>query len=57
MTELSNIINSINQLYEAESECKISKNEGVPYQKVEDLRNGKINLEDARFRTIIKLYN
>ncbi|MBO0929322.1 hypothetical protein J2P86_01815 [Staphylococcus sp. 30400_3112M30941] len=57
MTELNDIINSIQSLLESESGYKISKNSGVPYQTVQDLRNGKTNLEDARFRTIIKLYN
>ncbi|RZI09345.1 hypothetical protein [Staphylococcus aureus] len=54
MTELNNIINSLQSLFESESGYKISKNSGVPYQ---DLRNGKTKLEDARFRTIIKLYS
>lgn len=57
MTELNNIINSLQSLFESESGYKISKNSGVPYQIVQDLRNGKTKLEDARFRTIIKLYS
>ncbi|MBS6214828.1 hypothetical protein GZ142_04835 [Staphylococcus aureus] len=57
MTELNNIINSLQSLFESESGYKISKNSGVPYQTVQDLRNGKTKLEDARFRTIIKLYS
>ncbi|CDR19972.1 hypothetical protein [Staphylococcus argenteus] len=56
MAELNNIINSIKELFEVESGYKISKNSGVPYQTVQDLRNGKTDIEDARFRTIIKLY-
>ncbi|ATY56751.1 TPA: hypothetical protein ACGI1V_000169 [Staphylococcus argenteus] len=56
MTELNNFINSIKELFEVESGYKISKNSGVPYQTVQDLRNGKTDIEDARFRTIIKLY-
>jgi len=56
MTELNNIINSIKELFEVESGYKISKNSGVPYQTVQDLRNGKTDIEDVRFRTIIKLY-
>ncbi|UMT76660.1 hypothetical protein ML437_05305 [Staphylococcus roterodami] len=57
MTELNDIINSIQSLFESESGYKISENSGVPYQTVQDLKNGKTKLEDARFRTIIKLYN
>ncbi|HFG8912856.1 TPA: hypothetical protein ACGI1Q_000305 [Staphylococcus argenteus] len=56
MTELNIFINSIKELFEVESGYKISKNSGVPYQTVQDLRNGKTDIEDARFRTIIKLY-
>lgn len=51
------VINSLQSLFESESGYKISKNSGVPYQTVQDLRNGKTKLEDARFRTIIKLYS
>ncbi len=32
MTELNNIINSLQSLFESESGYKISKNSGVPYQ-------------------------
>ncbi|WP_256025959.1 hypothetical protein, partial [Staphylococcus aureus] len=41
MTELNHIINSLHSLFEFESGYKISKNSGVQYQKVQDLRNGK----------------
>lgn len=57
MTELNEIINAIQSLFESQSGYKISKNSGVPYQTVQDLRNGKTKIEDARFRTIIKLYS
>ncbi|UXV56801.1 hypothetical protein MUA68_06240 [Staphylococcus aureus] len=57
MTELNEIINAIQSLFESESGYKISKNSGVPYQTVQDLRNGKTKIEDAKFRTIIKLYS
>ncbi|HDS3730288.1 TPA: hypothetical protein QIY17_002831, partial [Staphylococcus aureus] len=43
-------------LFEKETGYKIAKNSGLPYQTVQDLRNGKTSLSDARFRTIIKLY-
>ncbi|CDR24131.1 hypothetical protein ERS140162_00686 [Staphylococcus schweitzeri] len=54
---VNDIINSIQNLIEFESGYKISGNSGVPYQTVQELRNGKIKLEDARLRTIIKLYS
>ncbi|HDJ6254040.1 TPA: hypothetical protein PQ236_000843 [Staphylococcus aureus] len=57
MKELNEIINAIQFLFESESGYKISKNSGMPYQTVQDLRNGKTKIEDARFRTIIKLYS
>ncbi|CDR52225.1 hypothetical protein ERS140159_02188 [Staphylococcus schweitzeri] len=54
---MNDIINSIQNLIESESGYKISESSGVPYQTVQELRNGKIKLEDARLRTIIKLYS
>ncbi|CDR65519.1 hypothetical protein ERS140167_00323 [Staphylococcus schweitzeri] len=54
---VNDIINSIQNLIESESGYKISGNSRVPYQTVQELRNGKIKLEDARLRTIIKLYS
>ncbi|WRN60812.1 hypothetical protein UM822_09540 [Staphylococcus aureus] len=57
MTELNEIINAIQSLFESQSGYKISKKFRVPYQTVQDLRNGKTKIEDARFRTIIKLYS
>lgn len=54
---VNDIINSFQILFESESGYKISKNSGVPYQTVQDLGNRKTKLEDARLRTIIKLYS
>ncbi|AEW64658.1 Uncharacterised protein [Staphylococcus aureus] len=56
MTAIKEIIESIEKLFEKETGYKIAKNSGLPYQTVQDLRNGKTSLSDARFRTIIKLY-
>ena len=39
------------------SAYKISKGAGVPYMTVNDLINGKSNLDNAKFSTVEKLYN
>lgn len=39
------------------SAYKISKEAGVPYMTVNDLRNGKSKIDNAKFATIEKLYN
>ncbi|MDY5060208.1 hypothetical protein [Staphylococcus simulans] len=57
MTVIQQIKEDIEKLFEAESGYKISKASGVPYQTVQDLRNKKTKLEDAKFKTIIKLYD
>lgn len=57
MTVIHQIKEDIEKLFEAESGYKISKASGVPYQTVQDLRNKKTKLEDAKFKTIIKLYD
>ncbi|AXY26774.1 hypothetical protein CL176_10420 [Suicoccus acidiformans] len=38
------------------SAYKISKEAGVPYMTVNDLRNGKSSIDNAKFGTIEKLY-
>ena len=53
MDGITNIIKCLNK----NTVYKISKGSGLPYQTVQDLKNGKTSIEDARFRTIIKLYN
>lgn len=57
MDEINNIIESIRELFNKNTGYKISKGSDVPYQTVQDLKNGKSSIEDARFKTIIKLYN
>ncbi|MEN0259678.1 hypothetical protein AAGW96_08195, partial [Staphylococcus aureus] len=47
MTELNEIINAIQSLFESQSGYKISKNSGVPYQTVQDLRNGKTKINEV----------
>ncbi|RLK63135.1 hypothetical protein D3H64_05955 [Atopobacter sp. AH10] len=39
------------------SAYKISKEANVPYMTVNDLRNGKSSIDNAKFGTIEKLYN
>lgn len=39
------------------SAYKISKGAGVPYMTVNDLINGKSNLDNAKFSTVEKLYS
>lgn len=39
------------------STYKISKGAGVPYMTVNDLRNGKSSIDNAKYGTIEKLYN
>lgn len=39
------------------SAYRISKEADVPYMTVNDLRNGKSSIDNAKFYTIEKLYN
>ena len=49
---------TVEQLLKSDvSAYKISKGTGVPYMTVNDLRNGKSSIENAKFGTIEKLYN
>ncbi|EKK5259354.1 hypothetical protein PN659_002531, partial [Staphylococcus pseudintermedius] len=45
------------KIFKEQKGSQISKATGLPYQTVQDLRNEKTNLDDARLRTIEKLYN
>ncbi|MDW3976872.1 hypothetical protein AB6F13_01640 [Staphylococcus saprophyticus] len=56
MINFDEIAQDINALFEKENGATISKNTGVPYQTVQDLRNGKAKLENARLHTVRKLY-
>ena len=47
---------TIKKLFKNESGYAISKNSRLPYQTVQDLRNGKSSLEKARYETIKTLY-
>ncbi|MDM7863232.1 hypothetical protein ACYCJX_08840 [Staphylococcus borealis] len=57
MDEITKIIKCLRELLNKNTGYKISKGSGLPYQTVQDLKNGKTSIEDARFRMIRKLYN
>ncbi|MDT0700415.1 hypothetical protein [Staphylococcus chromogenes] len=50
------IIQSITKLFKERKSSQISRDTGLPYQTVQDLKNGKTKLLEAKFRTIITLY-
>ncbi|MDG4943960.1 hypothetical protein [Staphylococcus agnetis] len=50
------IIQTIKNLFEELKSSQISRETGLPYQTVQDLKNGRTHIEDAKFRTVIKLY-
>ncbi|MGO4038387.1 hypothetical protein [Staphylococcus pseudintermedius] len=55
--DFENVKQDIKKLFKVQNGSQISKATGLPYQTVQDLRNEKTNLDDARLRTIEKLYN
>ncbi|MCE5729892.1 helix-turn-helix domain-containing protein [Staphylococcus pseudintermedius] len=55
--EFENVKQDIKKLFKEQNGSQISKATGLPYQTVQDLKNEKTNLDDARLRTIEKLYN
>ncbi|UNB47424.1 hypothetical protein KM141_08670 [Staphylococcus coagulans] len=54
--EFENVKQAIKKLFKEQNGSQISKATGLPYQTVQDLRNEKTNLDDARLRTIESLY-
>lgn len=56
MNEIETIISEIENLLTNNTPYSISKNSGVPRQTVTDLKVGKTKINDAKFKTIIKLY-
>ncbi len=54
--EFENVKQAIKKLFKEQNGSQISKATGLPYQTVQDLRNEKTNLDDARLRTIEALY-
>ncbi|HCY6543807.1 TPA: hypothetical protein O1191_002349 [Staphylococcus aureus] len=56
MKEIETIISEIEKLLTNNTPYSISKNSGVPRQTVTDLKVGNTKIKDAKFKTIIKLY-
>ncbi|HGN7181324.1 TPA: hypothetical protein ACKW3O_001475 [Staphylococcus aureus] len=56
MIEIETIISEIEKLLANNTPYSISKNSGVPRQTVTDLKVGNTKIKDAKFKTIIKLY-
>ncbi|CAC6108969.1 TPA: hypothetical protein NJP70_001066 [Staphylococcus aureus] len=56
MNEIETIISEIEKLLANNTPYSISKNSGVPRQTVTDLKVGNTKIKDAKFKTIIKLY-
>lgn len=56
MNEIETIISEIEKLFTNNTPYSISKNSGVPRQTVTDLKVGNTKIKDAKFKTIIKLY-
>ncbi|HDA0692621.1 TPA: hypothetical protein O4T85_002646 [Staphylococcus aureus] len=56
MNEIKTIISEIEKLLTNNTPYSISKNSGVPRQTVTDLKVGNTKIKDAKFKTIIKLY-
>lgn len=56
MNEIETIISEIEKLLTNNTPYSFSKNSGVPRQTVTDLKVGKTKIKEAKFKTIIKLY-
>ncbi|HHO5492765.1 TPA: hypothetical protein ACRVN1_002696 [Staphylococcus aureus] len=56
MNEIETIISEIEKLLTNNTPYSISKNSGVARQTVTDLKVGNTKIKDAKFKTIIKLY-
>ncbi|HDC6310226.1 hypothetical protein MUA30_06365 [Staphylococcus aureus] len=56
MNEIETIISEIEKLLTNNTPYSISKNSGVPRQTVTDLKVDKTKIKEAKFKTIIKLY-
>jgi len=46
----------IYELLESHTAYSISKESSIPYQTVQDLKNGKSDIENARYRNVKILY-
>ena len=50
------ILTVVQRLLENKTSYKISKETGLPYQTVQDIKNGKTELLESKFKTVIRLY-
>ncbi|ELX9391329.1 hypothetical protein P3U23_07745 [Staphylococcus pseudintermedius] len=50
------ILAKVNQLLENQTSYKISKETKLPYQTIQDIKNGKTKLLESKFKTVIRLY-
>ncbi|WP_375059658.1 hypothetical protein [Staphylococcus pseudintermedius] len=46
----------VKQLLENQTSYKISKEINLPYQTIQDIKNGKTKLLESKFKTVIRLY-
>ncbi|QHW36861.1 hypothetical protein GZH82_05725 [Staphylococcus ursi] len=51
------ILTKVKQLLENQTSYKISKETKLPYQTIQDIKNGKTKLLESKFKTVIRLYN
>ncbi|MCU5745937.1 hypothetical protein N9R04_04280 [Staphylococcus sp. SQ8-PEA] len=47
----------VRRLFKLQNGSQIAKATGLPYQTVQDLRNENTSIDNARLKTIEKLYN
>lgn len=52
----TNIEKTIFDMLENDTAYSIAKESGLPYQTVQDLKNGKADISNARYRNIKALY-
>ncbi|EHA6115677.1 hypothetical protein JMA77_000514 [Staphylococcus pseudintermedius] len=50
------ILEKVKQLLEYQTSYKISKETNLPYQTIQDIKNGKTKLLESKFKTVIRLY-
>ncbi|CDR51788.1 TPA: hypothetical protein ACSTPQ_000934 [Staphylococcus aureus] len=56
MNEIKTVISEVEKLLSNNTPYSISKNSGIPRQTVTDLKVGNTKIHDAKFKTIIKLF-
>ena len=51
------ILTKVKQLLGNQTSYKISKETNLPYQTIQDIKNGKTKLLESKLKTVICLYN